>query len=365
MKVAHVISAPAAGGAEVYVKDLVKYLSSYDCEAHVIFLSAASDIGRSQEFEKTFLEELRGYGIPVFFLGHKCRKNVLLGALKVRQYCLENSIDVYHSHLLYGLAFGVFLNNISRVYTHHSVKPRLNKAAYRLLNFFVEYYVGISQICTHALASQTNRAVSLILNGVDERKLIQRRRARLTDNKIKAVSIGRVTEQKDYYFLVESVKLLPKTIRDKLCVLIAGEGEKFYTDNLKGYIARQGLKNNFKFLGNRSDIPKILDNADLFLMSSAWEGLPIALIEATASCLPCVVTDVGGCREVIDLCGNGLVVPYGKPELYASALLEVICQPDSYYRFASNAFDNRGVLSISNSAKSHFDLYSQAIKQRS
>ena len=364
MKVAHVISAPAAGGAEIYVKDLAKSLSSYGCETHIIFLGSASDTGRSQDFENAFLQELRRHEIPFFFLGNKCRKNPLLGALKVRRYCTENSIDVYHSHLFYGVVFGFFLKDTLRVYTHHSVEPRLNKVCFKILNQFVECYVGISKICASTLAAQTDRDVSLIMNGVDERKLNQRKRAALNRKDIKAVSVGRITKQKDYYFLVQAVSMLPEPVRNKLCVLIAGEGEKSYTNDLKKYVIKQGLEHNFEFLGNRSDIPEILNGADLFLMSSAWEGLPIALIEAALSGLPCIVTDVGGCREVIDLCDNGFVVPHGDSNLYASALMKMISQPDTYQKYASNAFEKSAALAISNAAKSHFNLYCQAFKEK-
>ena len=78
------------------------------------------------------------------------------------------------------------------------------------------------------------------------------------------------------------------------------------TAALETKIVMEGLERTIQLLGNRNDVPALLAHSQLFLMSSAYEGLPIALIEATMSGLPCVVTNVGGCREIIEKCQNGV-----------------------------------------------------------
>jgi glycosyltransferase involved in cell wall biosynthesis len=231
-------------------------------------------------------------------------------------------------------------------------------------NKIIDHYVGISETCAEALRAYTNRPVSTIMNGVDPGKLLKRRRESVIGKKVKALAIGRIIPLKDYYFLVDSVKLIPEEVRQRLHIRIAGEGEPNYTQALQEYVSMNGLENNFEFLGNRSDIPELLNNSDIFLMCSVSEGLPIALIEATISGLPCLVTDVGGCREIINSCDNGFAIPHGQKEAYALALANFISDPDLYHRCALNAIENSEQLGISQSAKSHKDLYMSILSER-
>ena len=363
MKILHMLVAPAAGGAEVYVKDLVKALAHDGLEMHVGFLAHAEEINRSKEFEESFLNDLRNAGVSYFFIGNEARRKLWLGVHRVSDYCKKNGIDIYHSHLPYATAFGLFLK-IPRFYTHHSVEPRLGKFMYMGFNKIIDHYIGISEICAEALRTYTNRSVSTIMNGVDPGKLLQRQRESVVDRKVQALAIGRIVPEKDYYFLVDSVKIIPKEVRQRLHIRIAGEGEPLYTQALQAYVSENGLENNFEFLGNRSDIPELIDRSDIFLMSSAYEGLPIALIEATVSGLPCLVTDVGGCREIINSCYNGVAIPHGQIEAYALALTDLISDPDVYRRCALNAIVNSEELGISQSAKSHSELYISVLSEK-
>ncbi len=69
------------------------------------------------------------------------------------------------------------------------------------------------------------------------------------------------------------------------------------------------LKKYVELLGVRKDIPEILRRADIYVMSSEWEGLSIALIEALASGLPIVATDAGSNNEIVENEASGLIVP--------------------------------------------------------
>ncbi len=83
-----------------------------------------------------------------------------------------------------------------------------------------------------------------------------------------------------------------------------------------------------KFLGIRRDIPELMNAADAYVMSSAWEGMPMVLLEAHASGLPVVATDVGGNREVVIDGVTGFLVPPKDPEALAQAMLRLIELPE-------------------------------------
>lgn len=78
-----------------------------------------------------------------------------------------------------------------------------------------------------------------------------------------------------------------------------------------------------ELLGTGDDVDRWLAQADLFVLSSLSEGVPVALLEAMAMGVPSVVTAVGGMPEVINCCGAGLLVPPHDPQALASAVLEL------------------------------------------
>ncbi|MCP4407268.1 MAG: glycosyltransferase family 4 protein, partial [Gammaproteobacteria bacterium] len=127
-------------------------------------------------------------------------------------------------------------------------------------------------------------------------------------------------------------------------------------------IHKHKLAETVLLLGNRSDIPDILGQSHLFLMSSAWEGLPISLIEATLSGLPCIVTDVGGCSEVIDTCQNGVVVESGNPQALADAITRILSNPDLYSKLSANALARSGAFTIGAACSGHIRLYQELLR---
>jgi len=361
MRIMHVISSPAAGGAEVYVKDLAKRLTKHGHDLTIVFLGSAKDNGRSLSYEKNFLEELDNSGIGWEFIGNECRKKPWLGIKRIRALAKKHRVQVYHSHLPFGVIFGALLG-CPKVYTHHSINPRLSWLTYRIFNQLIDRYVGISQVCAQRLRNYSGQDVTPILNGVDLEKFPKVDRSSVSnDGFVKAIVVGRIHPHKGYYFLAEAIEKLPAEARFRIQVSIAGEGDAEYTAQLKEFLEESGVSDNFTFLGNRSDVPRLMAEADIFLMSSEQEGLPISLIEATVSGLPCIVTDVGGCSEIIEICGNGVAVEYGDAEAYARELREVVESPEKLRRWSASAGLNCAQLDIESAAQKHLALYEELV----
>lgn len=358
LSVLHVISAPASGGAEIYVKDLAIELKREGHQPAIAFIAHASDYGRSSEFEIQYLTELERAQIDYFFVGNASRKNPALGALRILRYCGSRGVQIYHSHLTLGIIFGAFLH-IPRLHTHHNSLMRLPRWAYKLLNALIEQYVGISDVCADHVRRFTGRDVALVRNGVEVAKFEPHVRQALPGLLVNSICVGRVVAQKNYELLVNAVALLPPEIRGRLRVSIAGEGPPRSIDHLRKVIMRNDLTNEVKLLGNRLDVSELLDRSDMFLMSSAWEGLPISLLEATASGLPFIATDVGGCREVAELCGNGVIVPPNDPEALSNALAELVDDESRRTSLSEAAVRNAYKLSIEEAVKQHLRLYSR------
>jgi glycosyltransferase involved in cell wall biosynthesis len=107
--------------------------------------------------------------------------------------------------------------------------------------------------------------------------------------------------------------------------LLIGEGPE--SQRLTALAHELGLWDAVHFAGARDDVRPYLAAMDVFLMSSEFEGLPIALLEAMAMERACVVTAVGGIPELVRNCSNGLVLPPADPAKLAEAALSLVDAP--------------------------------------
>ncbi|MBM3250519.1 MAG: glycosyltransferase family 4 protein [Candidatus Omnitrophica bacterium] len=104
--------------------------------------------------------------------------------------------------------------------------------------------------------------------------------------------------------------------------LLVGEGE--LRPRIESLIQRLKLEEAVTLTGWRRDIPRILSGVDVFVLSSLWEGLPVAVLEAMASGKPVVATDTGGVREVVREEETGFLVPAGRPDVLSGRLLNLL-----------------------------------------
>ena len=361
MRILHFISAPAAGGAEIYVKDLAKSLTSSGHEVHIGFLSSAKHVNRSTSFEIEFLHELDASGIKYFFAGDAARKKPWQGILKVRKHIKENLIDVYHSHLFYGVVFGAF-SRIPRIYTHHIDTPRYNKFIWALINFFVDEVVGISQVCYDNILCVLRNRGRVIFNGVNPKKFEGLQKERNPEKHFSFISVGRITDQKNYELLIDAIGLLPPETLKKCTFSIAGEGSDYHMASLKAQRNALSIEKSIHFLGNVNDVPREMLKHDVFLMTSAFEGLPIALIEATISGLPCLLTDAGGCKEVINACKNGVILSGLEPTLVAQGIALFVNNAELVKQYSKASLEKASLFSIDISNKKHIEMYTEKIK---
>ncbi|HEU4950937.1 MAG TPA: glycosyltransferase [Holophagaceae bacterium] len=135
------------------------------------------------------------------------------------------------------------------------------------------------------------------------------------------LAVGTLNPAKDYPGLLQAAARCAEA-EPRFRLRIAGGGEA--RAGLEAEAAALGLQDRVAFLGKRADVPRLFKAADGFVLSSAWEGLPNAVMEALASGLPVVATDVGGVRELIEPGRSGWIVPPRDPDALGRALQEVM-----------------------------------------
>lgn len=136
--------------------------------------------------------------------------------------------------------------------------------------------------------------------------------------------IARLMEQKGHRFFLEALQRVVNVVPDVRALII---GEGVLRLELEVYSRTLGLDPFVRFVGFRNDLPELLPQLDLFVMSSLWEGLPVAMLDAAASGTPIVTTDVGGIPEFIRDQENGWLVPAGNAEALAEAIIDALRHP--------------------------------------
>jgi len=314
-------------------------------------------------------DELKAAGIPYRILGI-ARRSVLTGpffmadlrrvvrtlAATVR----ELSIDVIHAHLIESSLIAVLAarrGSGQRVCaTVHSVtftskrgclSPRewLLRTTIDKVFAQVDRIVAVSNGVAKALRLETGLPwdrIMTIPNGVEANPFYVREDKRTLRNSLGLdvdraviVSVGRLTREKGYHYLLSALALIPDHQRP--LTLIVGDGPE--RNELESTAKAMKLDRDIRFLGMRRDVSVFLAASDIFVLASLWEGLPLVLLEAMAAGLPAVVTAVGGNPEVIEHGVSGLLVKPGEPQTLVEAISDLLRDPRRRDRMGQAALE--------------------------
>jgi glycosyltransferase involved in cell wall biosynthesis len=185
----------------------------------------------------------------------------------------------------------------------------------------------------------------------------QRRHAGGLDGPATILAVGRLREPKDFATLVRAgARLEPGRAR----VLIVGDGPDRAA--IEGEIAQLGAEDAVALLGERSDVADLLAGADVFVLPSRSEGLPMSVLEAMAAGLPVVASAVGGVPELVRDGETGRLVPPGDAGALAAALAELAADPLERARLgAAGRARAEAEFGLDACRQAHVDLYRTAL----
>ena len=187
----------------------------------------------------------------------------------------------------------------------------------------LERYVRIGAVPRHKIRYIPNGVDTAHFKPDPEIRVALRRELGL-ENLFIWLAVGRFDPQKDYPNLVRAFARVvveePNTV-----LLIAGDGP--LRPSVEELVRELRLEGSVRFLGIRRDMPQLMNAADAYVMSSAWEGMANVLLEASASALPIVATDVGGNGEIVIDGETGFLVPPKNPNKLAQAMLRLMSLP--------------------------------------
>jgi glycosyltransferase involved in cell wall biosynthesis len=150
--------------------------------------------------------------------------------------------------------------------------------------------------------------------------------------KLTLLCFGRLSTQKGIHHLLSAMALLEPSLRDRCRLQLAGAGE--LAAHLQSEVRRLGLEDVVDFLGFRSDVEELVENADIVVLPSLWEGLSIALLEALAAGKPVVATAIPSNVEVVGDSRCAVLVPPADPGALADAITTLVRSPSQRQRLA-------------------------------
>ncbi len=280
-----------------------------------------------------YAEELSALGIGLVSLNMKKGVPDPRAIFKLKRIVENFQPDIIHSHMVHAN----ILSRVTRFFvkvpvlisTAHNTNEggKVRMLLYRATDPLCEITTNVSQNAVDAYIQKKacpKDKIMFVPNGIDLKKFkrneedyaIIRSELGLQDEFV-WLAAGRFVEAKDYPNLIHAfAKIADKDKRCKL--LIAGDG--VLRESMEGLARSMHLENQIKFLGVRKDIPRLMNASDAYVISSAWEGMPMVLLEASASELPMVATDVGGNGEVVKDGVTGYLSRPANPEELAEKM---------------------------------------------
>ncbi len=367
--VCHVLHGLRVGGAEVLATRMARRFVN-----HRSIFACLDERG-------TLADELQRDGFAVHLLGRRAGFDPRC-AVRLARLLRREKVEVIHAHqygpFLYSLVARMFCRRPGILFMEHGRPfpdyPRPKRiAANRLLLKRSDRVVAVGDAVRQALVDNEGIArerIDVIYNGVDlapfaataGRRGQVRRELGFGDREFVAMQIARLDALKDHATAVRTFQRVWRHDAHARLVIV-GEGPERPT--IEQHVRRLGLTAVVRLLGVRSDVPRLLAGADVCLLTSVSEGIPLTLIEAMAAALPVVATRVGGVAEVVEHEVTGLLAPAGDDVALAAHLVRLANDPTLRSQMGRSGRE-RAAARFSEDAmlRRYADLYDEMIKVR-
>jgi glycosyltransferase involved in cell wall biosynthesis len=341
VRVLQVIDSLPPGGAEQLVVSTARHLDRDRFEIHVCGLQPTGS-------DSPVVRSLDTLGVPI----HRARgrrPHDPFHAVEVLRIIRDHQIDIVHGHLPYAISMSAPASALSRrplVATVHSTaefrrgRSVLTDAAKGfVLRTFPRRVIACAPVVRDEVLGPLGvpaRRVRLLPNAIDvdafkspgcpvdvqevRRSLLAGRGGPLV------LSVGSTTRAKAHHRMVEALPALVARHPEVALAIVGRPGDN--QAHVRDRIAGLGMEGHVNLAGARGDLPAVLAASDVFVLPSDREGLPLALLEAMAAGTPVVATAVGGVPAVVEDGVTGRLVRPGDGAGLATAILDVLGEPD-------------------------------------
>lgn len=329
-KIVHIITDLNSGGAEHMLFKVLKSVNRTKYKHIVISLMDKGVYG----------EQLEELGIEVICI-NMTLKNIFPSIKGIKDICKDASIIdtwLYHADLVgfiiskillkKKLIWNVRQSNLSKEANKWSTLFIIKLNAYLSKKVDIITYNSKKALENHELFGFCDKKSCIIPNGFEldifkfypESRDKIRKKLRIEKNKT-IITVGRWDIQKDYYTLFKALNIVQSKYIDFRIIMVGTNLDESNGELIK-LINMYNLTQQVILLGRRSDIPQLLSAADIYVSSSLGESFSNSIAEAMACEVPCVVTDVGDSKAIVD--DTGVVVPSKNHKSLSEAILSLL-----------------------------------------
>lgn len=357
MRILHVITMLDTGGAERLMVDLLPRLRNLGHDVELLLFNGV---------DTPFRAELERQGIKIHELSHghdvkKYRFRVYnpWNFVKMRKYLRH--YDIIHTHntacqLYAAMSRALFGGKVKLVTTEHNTTNRRRDMAWfkpidRWMYRQYSKVVCISEKTMENLKAHLGIEVPMcvINNGVNVQRFMRPVADVAGKKQFVIAMVSAFREQKDHATLIKAMTHLPENYTLKLV------GDGIIRPQFEELSKELSVSDRVEFMGNQMDIPGILENSDVVVLSSHWEGLSLSSVEGMASGHPFVATDVDGLHEIVS--GAGVLVPHYDDVALANEIRDLCENPERYRKVAEACQERAQRYDITVMAEGYSNLY--------
>lgn len=327
IKLIQILTGLGIGGLENVVIELVSNLDRRRYESIVCSLDR----------NETRAGELEKMGIKIIYMDRKPGIDYFL-PFRLAKVFKEEKIQIVHTHnstcYFYGILAAILAKIPILIHTEHGRNfpdKKITMAINRLLSWKVDRIITVSNILRHLLNRYEKislEKIQVVSNGINSKFFtnnynkaeIKKRFGFNQEDRLIGI-VARLYPIKDHRCLFNAFCFLIKEFPEAR-LLVIGDGPE--RGRLEQLALDLKIDKKIIFLGNRQDVPDLLSVLDIFVLSSQNEGMSLTLIEAMASSLPIVATNVGGNSELIKDGVNGTLVSSGNPLSLSQAIIQLL-----------------------------------------
>ncbi|MBT3419280.1 MAG: glycosyltransferase family 4 protein [Candidatus Magasanikbacteria bacterium] len=374
-KILFVITQGTWGGAQKYVTDIASSLS----KTHEVFVAIGSPT-KGQELQ----EKLKNT-VKIIQLQHLVRNispiNEIRAIFELRKLYKDIQPDIIHLNSSKAGVIGSiakwFIKPGKTVYTVHGwafLEPKRSSFWYKVIekysakakNAIIVLSKEEKEIAEKTLHLSSKKLHTIPLGISQTMPSLSKQEARkelLSNSEDSSLWIGSIANLFDTKGIDILIKAIAKNtdIQKNLRYVIIGEGPERPT--LEKMIKTHNLQDIFHLVGKKEDAAKYLQAFDIFILPSRKEGFPYSLLEAIEQNIPCIATNVGGVRSIIEHKKTGLLIQPESPEEIANAIIYAIKHEEKIKQFASEAKKNNKQYTLEIMLQKTTELY-QSLQQQ-
>jgi glycosyltransferase involved in cell wall biosynthesis len=304
--------------------------------------------------------------------------NLISKSFALRKIIKKYEIDIVHTHMHRPGIVGrlaAIKNKCATIVTEHSTYLPTGKWRYSIKENLIDGFLARKTHCLVAVSrsvaatfssriSVLPNTIKVIHNAVDIVRFNNFASNKISSSEDSVKNIlfaGRFAYEKNAALSIKILKLLNQNkIRAKLT--IAGSG--VLKGDLEQLIKHEELEDRVEFVGAVTDMPALMRKMDALLLTSYWEGCPMSIIEAYASNLPVVATNVSGVIDIIDNQHTGLLIDPEDPAQGAKELIKVLTNKDFSSFIVKNANEKLKLFYPERIAAQYIECYKSAIEKK-